>query len=162
MMVYINFNLRCLFFCNFISQITSDEIVEKKPRCLLSMLCGDVLFPRNCVGCWSCERLPSGRLGARKYQSAAYSVLRAPLLFAIGRQSKNMEFFLSPQNCVRWCCLLCSSSPWWLCSSRCPPHLGALAACVTPTPGRSQNRSQPRSFQPSPVWKTGRRRFSAS
>lgn len=61
-----------IFF--FIISQTSDKIVEKTPiRCLLSMLCSDVLFPRNCVGCWSCERLPSGRLGARKYQSAAYS-----------------------------------------------------------------------------------------
>lgn len=40
MMVYINFNLRCLFFCNFISQITSDEIVEKNQ---------DAYFPCSAV-----------------------------------------------------------------------------------------------------------------
>lgn len=42
-------------------------------RCLLSVLCSDVLFPRNCVGHWSCEGLPSHRLGTRKYQSVAFS-----------------------------------------------------------------------------------------
>lgn len=44
----------------------TDEIVENT-RCLLSVLCSDVLFPRNCVGRWSCEGLPSHRLGTRKY-----------------------------------------------------------------------------------------------
>lgn len=40
---------------------------------LLSLLCSDVLFPRNCVWIRSCEGLPSHRLGTRKYQSVAYS-----------------------------------------------------------------------------------------
>lgn len=68
----------------------------------------------------------------------------------------------SPQSFVHWCCLLYSSSPWWLCSSRCPPRLSALAVSVTPAPNRSPNRSQPGSFQPSPVQKTSTWQFGMS
>lgn len=61
---------------------------------------------------------------------------------------------LLPQNSVHWCCLLYSSSPWLLCSSRCPPRSGVLAVYVTRAPDRSLSRSQPGSFQPSPAQKT--------
>lgn len=57
----------------------------------------------------------------------------------------------SPQSFVHWCCLLYSNFPWWLCSSGCPLHLGALAVFLTPAPDRSLHRSQPGSFQLSPT-----------
>ena len=47
--------------------VGTDEIVENT-RFLLSMLCSDILFPRNCVGDWSCEGLSPHRLGKREYQ----------------------------------------------------------------------------------------------
>ncbi len=86
--------------------------------------------------------------------SGLFTVLRVPLLFTIYRWSQ--FFSLSPQNSVRWCCLLYSSSPWWLCSSRCPPRLGVLAVSGTLAWDRSLHRSQPGSFRPSPAQKTSR------
>lgn len=75
------------------------------------------------------------------------------VIFTNGRRIQNTQFFLSPQSFVHWCSLLYSSSPWWLYSSRCPPHWGVLCAFVTRAPGRSPRRSQPGSFQPSPEQK---------
>lgn len=56
----------------------------------------------------------------------------------------------SPQSSALWGSLLCSSSPWWLCSSRCPLRSDALVSSWTPEPGRLQSRNQPESFPHAP------------
>ncbi len=126
-------------------------------RCSLSVLGSDVLFPRNRVGRWSCEGLSPCRLVTRKYQSVAYAQSSGGRCYLQRADEARTLNSLSPQNFVHWCCRLYSSSPWWLCSSRCPPHWGVLAVSSTLTPDRSLSRSQPGSFRPSPVQETGRR-----
>lgn len=72
------------------------------------------------------------------------------------RLADRRRLCFSPRNSARWCCRLYSSSPWWLCSSRCLLRSGARAVCATLAPDRSLHRSRPRSFQPSPAEKTSR------
>lgn len=157
-MVHMNFKklffLFCknLFFCNFIIQTTSNEIAGNKNKMLTFHALLWCILPKKL--CWAQElwAIAFWQAGHRKTPvSNIFTILRTALLSVLDKARGPNSF--SPQNYVHWCCLLYSGSPWWLCSSRCPPHLGALAVCETPTPGRLLNRSQPRSFQPSPVQK---------
>lgn len=133
----------------FLITVRTDDIVENT-RCLLSVLRGYILLPWNCIGCWSCEGLPSHGLEGRKTSVSVSTIHRWRM------KPRPWILSFSPQNSAHWCCLLYLSSPWWLCSSGCLLHLGAPAVSLTPAPDRSLHRSQPGSFQLSPVQETNR------
>lgn len=56
----------------------------------------------------------------------------------------------SPQSSALWGFLLYSGSPWWLCSSRCPPRSDAPVSSWTQAQGRSRSRNLPGSFPRAP------------
>lgn len=73
--------------------VRTDEIVENT-RCLLSVLCSDVLFPRNSVGGWSREGLPPHRLGNKK-ASISITIISVPLIFTVGQSDWDVGFISS-------------------------------------------------------------------
>lgn len=59
-------------------------------RCVLSVLCRDVLLPGNSVGSRSCERQPSHRLSDRKEKNKTSSSVLA--VFQASTDSKSLLF----------------------------------------------------------------------